>query len=50
MVKKVIDIFKKILIYKAKQFMMTKNLRKGLNILEDDASGVQVGDIEPMNV
>ncbi len=38
------------MIYKAKQFMMTKNLRKGLNILEDDASGVQVGDIEQVIV
>jgi hypothetical protein len=35
-----------ILIYKAKQFMMTKIIiRKKLHILEDGASGVQVGDI-----
>ena len=31
--------------YKAKQFMLTKTIRrKSLHILEDDASGVQVGD------
>ena len=33
--------------YKAKQFMLTKTIRrKNLHILEDDASGVQVGDTE----
>ena len=33
--------------YKAKQFMLTKTIRrKNLHILEDDARGVQVGDTE----
>jgi hypothetical protein len=36
-----------VLIYKAKQFMVTKkNSKKILHILEDGASGVQVGDIK----
>ena len=34
--------FQKTLIYKAKQFMLTKNLKKSKHILEDSASGVQV--------
>ena len=37
------------LIYKVKQFMMTppkKNPKKSPHILEDNASGVQVGDIK----
>ena len=49
---KTIDI-KKILIYKAIQFMMTKkrkiSKKSSLN-LENDASGVQVGDIEQIIV
>ena len=49
--KKLIALFFNILIYKAKQFMMTKNIpRKVLNILEDNASGVWVGGIEQVNV
>ena len=43
--------FKIILIYKAKQFMMTKtNPVKVYIYLEDGASGVQVGDIEQVIV
>ncbi len=44
--------FKNKLIHKAKQFMMTNKFpKKSLHILEDGASGVQVGDIiEQMNV
>jgi hypothetical protein len=39
--------FKNILIYKANQIKMTKkNSKKILDIFEDGASGVQVGDIE----
>ena len=35
------------LIYKAKQFFMTrKNSKKNLHILEDAANDVQIGDIE----
>ena len=38
---------KSILIYKAKQVMMTKKIsKKSLHILEDSASGVQVGNIK----
>jgi hypothetical protein len=36
--------------YKAKQFMMIKKFKKCLQILEDGASGVQVGDIEQVMV
>ena len=43
--------FKNILIYKAQQIMMTKKIsQKSLHILEDGASGVQVGDIEQVIV
>jgi hypothetical protein len=43
--------FENMLIYKAKQIMMTKiNSKKSLHVLEDDASGVQVGDIEQVAV
>ena len=42
--------FKTIMIYKAKQFMMGKNSKKSLHILEDGTSGVQVGDIEQVIV
>ena len=35
-----------ILIYKAKQFMMTKQFKESLHILEDGASGRQVDDIK----
>ena len=38
------------LIYKVKQIMMTKKSKKSLHVLEDGASGVQVGDIKPMIV
>ena len=39
--------FKDMLIYKAKQFFMTrKNSKKNLQILEDAANDVQIGDIE----
>ena len=38
------------MIYKAKQFMMTKEFQKSLHILEDGARGVQVGDIEQVIV
>ena len=49
--KKSIDIFKKkILIYKAKQFMMNFFFKKSLHILEDSASGMQIGDFEQVNV
>jgi hypothetical protein len=41
---------KNISIYKAKQFMMTKKSKKCPHILEDNASGVQVGDIEQVIV
>jgi hypothetical protein len=45
--KKVHRHFKNILIYKAEQFIMTKNnFKKSLHILEDNASGLQVDDIE----
>jgi hypothetical protein len=37
--------FQNILVYKAKQIMMTnKHSKKSLHNLEDDTSGVQVGD------
>ena len=40
-----------ILVYKAKQITMTKNnSKKSLHILEDNTSGVQVGDIEQVVV
>ena len=38
------------LIYKAKQLWWQKNSKKNLHILEDGASGVQVGDIEQVIV
>ena len=39
------------LIYETKQsFMPKKNSKKNLHILEDVASGVQVGDIVQVNV
>jgi hypothetical protein len=39
------------MIYKAKQFYDDKRIsKKSLHILEDSASGVQVGDIEQMIV
>ena len=39
------------LIYETKQsFMTKKNSKKNLHILEDVASGVQVGDIVQVNV
>jgi hypothetical protein len=39
------------MMYKAKQFMMTKkNSKKSLHILEDTASGMQVGDTEQVVV
>jgi hypothetical protein len=42
---------KTILIYKAKQMTMTKkDSKESLHILEDGSSGVQVGDIEQVNV
>ena len=42
---------KTILIHKAKQFMMTKRIsKKSLHILDDGASGVQVGDIKQAGV
>ena len=41
---------KNILIYKDKHFVMTKKSNKSLHILEDGASGVQVGDIEQLIV
>ena len=45
--KKFINIQKTYLIYKAKQLMMTKTIsRKSLHMLEDNASGVQVGDMK----
>jgi hypothetical protein len=34
------------LINKAKQFLLTPFFNKSLHILEDNASGVQVGDIK----
>ena len=38
--------FENILIYKAKQYVITKKFKKHLHILEDGASGVHVDDIE----
>ena len=38
------------MIYKAKQIMMTKKSKKNLYILEDGASGVQVGGIKQVIV
>ena len=45
---KIINHFYNILVYKVKKIMMTKKIKskKSLHILEDDASGRQVGDIE----
>ena len=37
---------KYIVIYKAKQFVMKKSFKTSLHILEDNASGVQVSNIE----
>ena len=49
-----IEIYKhleNIWIYKAKRFMFTKNnFKQRICILEDGASGKQVGDIEKINV
>jgi hypothetical protein len=43
--------FKNMLIYKAKQFMMTKNnSKKSLHILEEGATDAQVGDIEQVTI
>ena len=42
--------FKNILIYKAKQIMLTKNFQESLHILKDNASVVQVGYIEQVIV
>jgi len=39
-----------IMIYKAKQFMMTKHFQGSLHILEDGASGVKIGNIEQVIV
>lgn len=41
---------KNTLIFKVKQFMLTKISRKKLCILEDGAIGVQVGDIQQVIV
>ena len=50
MKKEVIDA-QIILIFKAKQLMMTKNnSKKSLHTLEDCANGVQVGDIEEVTI
>ena len=38
------------MVYKTKQIMVTKKIQENLNILEDDASGVQVGDVEQVVV
>ena len=42
--------FKNMMVYKTKQIMVTKKIQENLNILEDDASGVQVGDVEQVVV
>jgi hypothetical protein len=41
---------KNILIYKAKQIMLSKHSKKSLHILDDNASVVQVGYIEQVIV
>ena len=41
-----IDIYKNISVYEARKFMMTKTIPRKVYILEDCASGVQVGDIK----
>ena len=48
--KNILDIKKVILIYKAKPPMMTKKSKQSLHILEDVASGVQVGDIKRVTI
>ena len=40
------NLFRNILIYKAKQFMTTNQFQEKCTYFRDDASGVQVGDIE----
>jgi hypothetical protein len=49
--KKIIGMLKNILLYKAKQTMLTRqNYKKSLCILEDGTSSVQVGDIEQVTI